>query len=186
MRFTLLIFALMVITSFSSLELLSNTGKMDKAREKYYLAIEDEDHLQPAIDLFEDIKQNNKNNKAIATIYIGSLNMLKGKYAFWPMKKLEWVDKGLEILDKGYQMDKKNIESLFIYGSTCYYLPFFLGKAELAEEKLREIIPLLDYNNVKNYDKDVIKGAMEFLLENLELTNEEKKTVNGILNKINA
>jgi hypothetical protein len=124
---------------------------LEKARKTYYSALENEDDLEPAVKQFEKISSISSDKKPAATTYIGSLTMLKGKYAFWPNDKLKYVNEGIKIMDKGYNLDKKNIESLFIYGSTCYYLPFFLGKKELAIQKLREMIPLLNKGSIKNY-----------------------------------
>jgi len=150
---------------------------MENARKLFYQSVKDEDKLEKAIIEFEEIKKNNPQMNGVTTTYIGSLTMLKGKHAFWPHKKVEYVNEGIKVMDKGIAADPKNIESLFIYGSSCYYLPFFLGKKDLAIEKLRNIIPLLDEKSIIKYDSEILTNALKFILEKIELTPEEKSKV---------
>lgn len=177
---------LIIFISAVVLSAADNSSVFVKARNLYYSAIKNEDDLEPAIKLFTEIKSNHKASKGLTETYIGSLVMLKGKYAFWPQQKLKYVEEGIKKMDMGYNLDKKNIESLFIYGSSCYYLPFFLGKGDLAEEKLREIIPLLSESKIKEYEPEVIKGAMEFLLKNIKLSETEEAKVKLMLSKVNV
>lgn len=153
------------------------SNELKSAREVYYKAIEKEKFLESALVAFEKIANKSKKNRGMATTYIGSLVMLKGKYAFWPQTKLRYVNEGIEIMDKGLAEDPKNIESLFIYGSTCYYLPFFLGKSSLAEEKFKEIIKLMPSINKKDYESEILKNAMQFILDNIKISASEKRSV---------
>ncbi len=82
--------------------------------------------------------------------------MIKGKHAFWPQTKLKHVDTGIEIMNRGLKYDPDNIESLFVYGSTCYYLPFFLGKGGLAKTKLKRIVELMDERAIEMYDNEIL------------------------------
>lgn len=175
----MLIFAVAV---FSSLKLYSNELYLN-AREDYYKATKDEDALKTSLDLFKKLEKQSE-YKAIARTYIGSLIMLKGKYAFWPNQKLDYVEEGLKEMDKGLAMDPDNIESLFIYGSTCYYLPFFLGKKQLALEKLREVINVLDDEHVKNTDKKILKNALEFIDENINLSSDDNAKLQKYLKQL--
>jgi hypothetical protein len=81
-------------------------------------------------------------------------------------------------MDKGLKKDPDNIESLFIYGSTCWYLPKLLGKRDLAMEKLNAIIPLLKDEIFENYEAKIIEDALKFLKDNLELSQKELSKVN--------
>lgn len=176
----------MFLSAFS-LQVIANTEQLlEKGRKLYYSAVKKEDDLEDAIKVFQEIKSTAPEQNALSTTYIGSLTMLKGKYAFWPQTKIKFVNEGIDIMNKGYSKDKKNIELLFIFGSSCHYLPGFLGKGDLAEEKLREIIPLLNEKSIFEYKQDVMKGALEFLLKELELTQNEKSKLNNLLKKVNA
>ncbi len=157
---------------------------MSDARILYYKSIKEEEYLEKAYSAFENIKKSNPSMKGVATTYMGSLIMLKGKYAFWPNKKLEFVEDGIKIMDEGLASDPENLESLFIYGSTCHYLPFFLGKKSLAKVKLKKFIQVLPKSDISRYDKTILKNAINFILEKIELTNEEKNRANEYLKKL--
>lgn len=169
---------------FVSYKLLSNDA-LANARITYYKAIEKEKYVDNAIKQFEHIQNRDKNLQGLAQTYIGSLIMLKGKYALWPPKKLEYVNDGIEVMDKGLALDPNNIESLFIYGTTCHYLPFFLGKKSLADEKFRKIIELIPHIAIEKHDINILKNAMQFILDNVKLDNSEKSRVSNFLKKLN-
>lgn len=158
--------------------------KMSDARILYYKSIKEEDYLEKAYSAFESIKKSNPSMKGVATTYMGSLIMLKGKYAFWPNKKLEYVEDGIKVMDEGLASDPENLESLFIYGSSCHYLPFFLGKKSLAKTKLKKFLQVLPNSDISRYDRTILKNAINFILEKIELTNEEKNRANEYLKKL--
>lgn len=166
--------------------LLLSEPNMNSARQLFYDAVKVEKKLEMGIKEFETIMDKNPKMKGIATTYIGSLTMLKGKHAFWPHKKIEYVNEGLEIMDKGLELDPQNLESLFIYGSTCYYLPFFLGKSKLADEKLKKMVSLLSDNSIAKYDSEIMSNALKFVIEKIKLSENEKNTVNTYLNKLSS
>jgi len=186
MRNFIILFAIFLV--FQNMDLLSNNKQAEQllevARLSYYKSTENEKHLEPSIKLFEDIKKRFPNYAGVSQTYIGSLTLLKGKYAFWPQKKLQYVEEGLAQMDEGLKLSPNNIESLFIYGTTCYYLPFFLGKKGLAIEKLNSIIPLLSNSTVKSYDKEIMKNVLAFLLENLELSTVEEQKIKSVKNTL--
>jgi hypothetical protein len=159
---------------------------MDSARLLFYGAVKDEKKLEKAIEEFEAIKLKNPKMSGVSTTYIGSLIMLKGKHAFWPQKKIAYVNEGLEVMDKGIEADPNNLESLFIYGSTCYYLPFFLGKSKLAKQKLKYMVEILNDENITNYDKVIMTNALKFVNEKIDLSDDDKNKVNQFLNKLSV
>jgi hypothetical protein len=181
------IFLLILVMAVSYIAALSGeTFNMDTARKLYYQAVKDEDKLEQAMVQFEQIKSSSPQLNGITTIYIGSLTMIKGKHAFWPHKKVEYVNDGLKIMDKGIATEPNNLESLFIYGSSCYYLPFFLGKKDLAIEKLKKMIPLLDDENISKYDNEIMTNALKFIAEKIELNTDEKAKVNQYIAKLES
>lgn len=93
------------------------------ARKAYYQSIADKNLIDSAIQLFENLRQGDE--KGVTETYIGSLVALKAKFAFLSHEKYRLAKKGLDIMDYGLGKARNNIEVLFIYGSTCYYLPFF-------------------------------------------------------------
>lgn len=173
----------MIIYLILNLFLLSNPSEfeIENARELYYKATNEEKYLELAIKKFESISSKKPEMKNLSMVYIGSLITLKAKYAFWPQNKLEYANEGMDILDKWIKNNEDNIEALFIYGTTYYYMPFFFNKSEEAEKALKKIIYLAS-PDVKN--KKLLKNALEFIKENIELSTIEKNKINKILENI--
>lgn len=171
----ILIIALLLL--INAISLAYDHPKLSEARISYYKSIKEEKFLEPSLKLFELIKKESPNLSGVAETYIGSLIMLKGKYAFWPQTKLKHVEDGIKIMDAGLAKSPNNIESLFIYGSTCHYLPFFLGKKSLAEKKLRRIIEVYPNTDKSIYDPNILKNALEFIIENIEISPTEERTL---------
>lgn len=176
---------LIILSAFLNFALAESIS-MDSARQLYSQAVKEEDKLELALVQYEQIKKENPALNGVATVYIGSLTMLKGKHAFWPHKKVEYVNDGIKIMDKGLNADPNNLESLFIYGSSCRYLPFFLGKKDLAIEKLKKMLTLLDDISIKKYNTDFLLNAMKFITEKVDLSPDEKAKVNLYISKIES
>ncbi|MFP4369116.1 MAG: hypothetical protein ACLFR2_06015 [Candidatus Kapaibacterium sp.] len=160
-----------------------NYPLLKKAREMYYKATEEEEHLKEAQELFTQLKSEDASLAGLAETYLGSLKMLEGKYAFWPNKKLSLVNEGFDIMEAGIKKSPRNIEALFIYGTTCYYLPFFLGKSDEAEAALKRILFLLRNNAATGYDPELVVNAMKFIRENIELDNKEIRLSDKLIDK---
>jgi hypothetical protein len=169
-----LIFNLFLIASNLDTEL-------EKARKLYYKATEKEEFLEPAIREFEQIAKKHPAQKNLTMIYIGSLEMVKAKYAFLPTTKLNYANAGMEILDKWINHNQNNIESLFIYGMTYYHLPFFFNKSDEAEVAFKKIVSIAtpSYEN-----KELLKNALTFIDKKIKLDKEEKKKLNDVLTNL--
>ena len=113
---------------------------LKRARNQFYVAIEDKEQIESTIKLFEQIARVKPKYTGRAQVYIGALVALKGKYAFFPHFKLKWARRGLAIMDKGLKKSPNDIEALFIHGTTCYYLPFFFKRSDDAQRDFKEII----------------------------------------------
>jgi len=171
---------LSIINSFSQ------SNKLELGRQLYYLAVKNEEKLNQAIEVFSQISKEEPSMKQLSNIYIGSLTMIKGKHAFWPHKKIDFVNEGLKIMDLAIKEEPNNIEMLFIYGSSCYYLPFFFNKKDLAINKFKKIINLLNDNSIKEYDSKILSNALEFIKEKIEITIEEKQKINKYLQLLSS
>lgn len=173
-----------LILIFLSLNLLGEQNEMQTAREYFYKATEKEAYIDRSIDLFKKIAKENNSEESLCNMYIGSLTALRATYTYWPNKKLQYANKGIEIMEKSLNNDSENIESLFIYGSTCYYLPFFFGKSEAAENALLKIIDLAekDYQAV---DQKLLKNALEFIINKINPDKVRLRKAKSILKKIN-
>jgi hypothetical protein len=154
--------------------LTANDAELEKLRKTYYAALENEEDIDPAIKQFKEIVKSKPFFKSTAEVYIGSLIAVKAKFAFWPGTKLEYANKGIDLMEKGMENSQNNIEALFIYGSTCYYLPFFFGKSDEAETALKRIVNIMDKNSFALYPKELLKNTLAFIEENIELDAKEK------------
>ena len=143
------------------------------ARKKFYAAIEDKKQIEPAIKLFEKIKQFTPKYTGRVQVYIGALVALRGKHALLPHTKLKWARRGLAIMDTGLKKNPNDIEALFIHGTTCYYLPFFFRRRDDAQHDFKKIIQLMP-QQMHAYDPKVIKNVIVFLREHAKLTDNEK------------
>lgn len=172
----ILFFILNLLLSANNLD-----TELEKARKLYYKATEKEEFLEPAIKEFEQIAKKHPAQKNLTMIYIGSLEMVKAKYAFLPTSKLSYANAGMEILDNWINKNQNNIESLFIYGMTYYHLPFFFKKSEEAEIAFKKIVELAS----PNYEnKELLKNALTFIDKKIKLDKEEKKKLNSVLTNL--
>ena len=150
-----------------------------EAREKFYQCIENEKEISAAIRLFKQISQTNGKYEGICQTYQGVLIALKGKHAFWPHQKFMLVKRGLSTMDAGLKKAPNDLETLFIHSSTCYYLPFFFGRADNARRGFKKVITLLP-NQYTNYDKNLITNVIGFLLSHIHLTDKELRVLEDI------
>jgi hypothetical protein len=86
-------------------------------------------------------------------------------------------------MDQGILKNPSNIESRFIRGMTCYYLPPFFKRKKTAISDFKMIVNNLN-KEYHRYDPEVIIDVTAFILENIELNAEEKEIVASIQNSI--
>lgn len=177
---TKLIISILILFSLYSY---SSFPLLESARENFYKATEEEEAVDKAISQFQQIKKIEPDLNGLAEVYIGSLTALKATYTYWPNKKMEWAKKGIAIMDEGLAKDPNNIESLFIYGTTCYYLPFFFEKGKDAENSLLKILDLLEAGRTIP-EKELLKNAIQFIIDNIEPKGEKLKQAKKFLKQL--
>ncbi|GAB5464789.1 MAG: hypothetical protein Kapaf2KO_02250 [Candidatus Kapaibacteriales bacterium] len=177
------IIGLIVLSIFSE-SVFANTKspELTKARKKYYQAVQEEDYVLAAEKEFLELKKDARYAGLSAT-YLGSITALKAKYAFWPNTKLSLANKGIEEMESGLKKDPENIESLFIYGSTCFYLPFFFDKEDDSVTALKKIIELYPKRG-KEYEPEIVENALLFILNEVDITETEKKKIYKYLGEL--
>lgn len=146
---------------------------LTQARLLYYESLKDKTKLETAMALFTSIGQSDTSLHGRTQTYLGSLTAVKAKFAFWPHQKLKWAKRGLHLMDTGLAQSPEDIEALFIHGTTCYYLPNFFGRGDDAQRHLRKIVRLLP-EQAYQYDPELIANVIQFLLEKIDLTEEER------------
>ncbi len=147
---------------------------LGNARLLYYESVKDKNKISAAIEMFDLIGRSDLSLQGRAQTYIGSLVAVKAKFAFWPHDKWKLAKRGLRLMDDGLAQNPDDIESLFIHGVTCYYLPKFFGRKDDAQRHLRAIVRLLP-ENARNYDQKIIANVIKFIVEKIKLDDEERR-----------
>lgn len=147
---------------------------LEKARLLFYASVDNGRLIDSAMVSFDRLAQQQPSWRYRAQTYQGALVALKGKHALLPTEKLKWTKKGLKVMDQGLAADSQDIESLFIHGMTCYFLPFFFKRHAEAEKNLKKILFLLPEHH-KEYDLALLQNAFRFIAEHVPLDPAEKK-----------
>ena len=150
---------------------------LDVGRNLFYASVEDKSKLDSAFLVFEKYQNQFPEFQGRATTYIGVLTALRGRHAFWIYTKYNLVKEGLKIMDQGIEQSPDDIEALFVYGSTCFYMPFLFGRKDEAQNAFVKIIELLP-QNIQHYDPTLMSNVIDFLLEHTELTEQQITQLN--------
>ena len=145
---------------------------LDTGRNLFYASVEDESKLDSAFMVFEEYQKLFPEFHGRATTYIGVLTALRGRHTFWIYTKYNLVKEGLKIMDQGIEQSPNDIEALFVYGSTCYFMPFLFGRKDEAQKAFVKIIELLP-ENIQHYDATLIGNVINFLIEYTELSEQQ-------------
>jgi hypothetical protein len=145
---------------------------LEKARGLFYQAVEDDAFIDPAISLFETLDSSGAVDPGLATTYIGALEALRGKHAMLPIDKYRRTLKGLEILDRGVAINPENLESRFIRGTTCYFLPFFFERKMTVQEDFDQMVNLISVD-FRAYEPGLVLNVVGFLRQHAELSPDQ-------------
>ncbi len=159
------------------------TYNIKDARKLYMKATKDEDLLDSAITYFKVLGKSDTNLASVSVTYIGSLTMCRAVFTGWPHKKIEWVNTALPIIDKGISLDSTNIESLFIYGSSCYFLPFLWDRSDGAKDRLMLVVEMIGKGEADKHGFDWVYQAIKFISVKIDLEDEERKIVDALVEK---
>jgi hypothetical protein len=140
----------------------SNSYDMVKVWQVFYDSVNNAKYIEPAIELLQNIAAGEVNECGRLTIYIGSLYSLQAKHAVWPHQKLSFTKQTLSLLDKGIALSPNDIETLFIFGVTCFHLPGFFNRQYMAQHSFRKIVRLMP-EQMHQYDPELLKNVIEFI-----------------------
>ena len=157
---------------------------LDAGRNLFYASVEDKSKLDSAFMVFGKYQELYPEFQGRATTYIGVLTALRGRHAFWLLTKYNLVKEGLKIMDQGIEQSPDDIEALFVYGSTCYFMPFLFGRKEEAQNAFIKIIELLP-DNIQHYDAKLMANVIDFLIEHSELTDQKILQLNQMKQDLN-
>jgi tetratricopeptide (TPR) repeat protein len=175
----IVIYALIVLIIFSlknsDAQIIYNAEAeqlLDVGRNLFYASVEDKSKLDSAFLIFEKYQNLYPEFQGRATTYIGVLTALRGRHAFWIYTKYNLVKEGLKIMDQGIEQSPDDIEALFVYGSTCFFMPFLFGRKDEAQNAFVKIIELLP-QNIQHYDHPLMGNVIDFLIEHTDLTEHQ-------------
>ncbi len=152
---------------------MSSDSLLTQGRILFYKSVEDKSHIDSAKVIFSTLVSFDS-LAGRATTYLGGLRALDAKYAIVPTTKLARANEGLDTMDRGIAMAPSDIESRFIRGMTCFYLPFFFGRKGTAREDFAYIINHLPETH-SFYDRKTVLNVIQFLEENIDLTETERQ-----------
>jgi hypothetical protein len=158
-------------------------ARLEKGRSLFYQAVQEEAKLDSAMALYQDLAESSDSLHGRALVYMGALTSLKGKHAFLPQKKVKFVNTGIEIMEEGITVSPTDVEALFVYGSTLYYLPFFFGKKEDAQKTFDLILEYLP-GQIHAYDNEMIQNVLAFLDENADLSESQTALLESLQMKV--
>lgn len=163
----------------------SQTVLVDNARINFYKASKEEKYLLMAVELFEEILKNSSQNEARWKVYLGSLESMKAMYSLWPQNKLEHANKGISMMEKWIQKADSDIEALFVYGTSCYYMPFFMGQKDNADWAFNRIVDVC-YKSELLEEKELMNNVLEFLEKEYDLDDSRKEKLEIIKKKYSS
>ncbi len=175
--------ALLLINPFSQLcaggITPDSTGLWSAARQQFYQAVNEKQFLTPAVLKFEALCDQYPAYQARFRTYLGALEALKGKHAFWPHQKYQHVIRGLARMDSAIAQNPDDLEALFIHSITGYYLPGFFNRELLAQDYFKKIVVILP-NNFQAYDAELVRHVIEFLKQHAPLTPAENARLENL------
>lgn len=152
---------------------------LDRGRQAFYSAVEQESQIDSALNAFQELRRQAPVYKGVATTYIGAIYTLKGKHAFLPQKKYRYVLEGLEIMEQGLRQNPENLEAQFIFGMTCYHLPFFFRRRDDALQTFHHIVDLLE-KEYQAIEPALVLNVVRFIEEAIPLGARETHIIQSI------
>ena len=147
------------------------TSFVDQIRDLYVAGVDNEGAIKQGITLIDSSPYEDP----LLQAYKGAITVLKAKHAFWPAKKMRFLNEGLPILDALVAQNPSHIEIRYLRLLSCYYLPGFLGYSNQVKEDTQKLAALLpEYGHT--VPADLYLNITEFVRNARDLSEEEKKT----------
>ncbi len=155
-----------MISAFTSLLPAGESWELlESGRRHFYRGVADEGEVRKALEIFRRLAETDTALTGRALTYVGASKALLGKHARWPHRKYQHVIEGLDLMREGVEESPEDMEALFIYASTCYYLPFFFNVRNEVDEMFDRIIDL-SHREHQAYPDSLVQNALSFIREN--------------------
>lgn len=149
---------------------------IDNLRKLYYKAVEDDKHISDLENFINFSLPQSEKFYFYRILYLGGLEAVKSKHAFWPLKKLNYLKASMKYLNQSIKIDSENLEARFMRFSILHYVPSFLGYGNEREEDAKEIFNLLINKKYDLINKEILIGIYEFMIssERLDINSTKK------------
>jgi len=146
-----------------------------RLRTYYFLSVSEYDSLHGAWKRYYEMK--GLLHPDLDSAYKGALHVVASKHALWPPDKLDFLKTAQPLLDNAVTRSPMQIEIRYLRLMSCYYLPFFFGRAWSVREDLSALALLLPKVGTE-YPPGLIVKITSFVLENAhELSTDQKKAL---------
>ncbi len=160
---------------------LSAFDELEYLRTTYYEAVEKENKVEE-LESYLLSKYDNKNIPPIITAYLGGVNALKSKHAFWITTKYSYFLDSMELFADAINKDSLNLEIRFMRFSVLHYVPGILGYSKEKKDDIKVIIEKLKEQNFSKVPQKIQIGMLEFLINSERLTAAQLNIVKDLLN----
>ncbi len=139
---------------------------LDFIRNSYYASIDNDEELEK-LEAFiaKEYSANVSKYPPIILAYYGGVIALKGKHAFWPFDKLNYLNTSMDILELAINKDPDNLEIRFLRFSILDNIPGILGYSEEREEDKNKIVQLLCEKNYAQLKESIQEGIANYMVE---------------------
>lgn len=144
-------------------------ARVQRLRLLYFLAIDDEAHLEVAEEAISGIERHLPTAESpelpvTLEAYAAALRVLEGKHATWPWSKLSHVRTGLGRMDEWVERAPDHVELRYLRLVSGYYLPGIFRRGDAVREDFRVLERLLPETR-RQFPASTFAGMAAFVLE---------------------
>lgn len=150
--------------------------RLERVRLLFSLSVAQEAYIEIARDEIARLEQSHDSLFAVLEAHRGALDVVEGKHAFWPHSKVSHVRRGLHRLDALVAQHPNEPEIRFLRLVGCYFLPFFFGRGDTAQEDIRALAQLLPETQ-GTFSEAAFQATVDFLLDYGDLPSDQEKVL---------
>ncbi len=146
---------------------------MDEIRQLYYRGVEDESYIAELAGVIRaEFGADTSSYSPEIIAYLGGIEALKSKHAFWPFSKLSYLNKSMDIFARAVSRAPESLEIRFMRFSVLHFVPDFLGFNDEKRKDVKILVRLLaEGEGAEN--AELHSGIVNFMLESGRLDEEE-------------
>lgn len=149
--------------------------QLARLRSYYFLAVAEQDSLEGAWKRLSEMEGKLPADLYLA--YAGALHVVEAKHALWPPSKLDELKKAQPLLDNAVKRSPRQAEIRYLRLVSCYYLPFFFGRAWSVREDFDALAAYLP-RAAPLYPPGLVREIADFVLAKApSLTPSQKQSL---------